>query len=257
MRNHHPSITLFMLIMSMSALSILVVLLPVNAGAERVINGVVVLTETEELVDPAHTAILVIDLQNDWVSSEGGCGRADRAIPTDPARHTVRLEYAEQVQNTEKLLAAAREAGVLISYAEHIHANRYGAPLVTGPDMWMHRNSPWVSNVVEGTWEAQTIRELAPRPGDLVVRKINGNSFHGTGLSELYKERGIKSVLLTGTATKGCVFRTANGALTRGYYPVFVRDCVDHQDQKFVEWASRPFPMHDSDEIIAIWGKGR
>jgi nicotinamidase-related amidase len=235
------------------AFAILLCLLAVVTPAKRIINGVEMLTEPNELVNPDTTAVLVIDMQNENCSTEGGCGRADRSIPADPVRHKVRPEYAEQVENTEKFLAAARKAGVLISYAEHIHANRYGAPLVTGPDLWVHRNSPWVSSAVEGTWEAQTIRELAPRPGDLVVHKINGNGFHGTGLGELYKERGVKSVLLAGTATQGCVFRTANGALTRGYYPVFVRDCVDHQDEKFVKWVSGPFPMYGSDEIIDIW----
>ena len=233
--------------------ALLLCLLAVATPAKKVVNGVEMITELEELVDPPTTAVIVIDMQNENCSTEGGCGRTDRAIPADPALHTVRSEYAKQVKSMEKFLAAARKAGALISYAEHIHANRYGARLVSGPDLWVHRNAPWVSCVVEGTWEAETIRELAPQPGDLVVPKIKGNSFHGTGLGELYRERGIKSVLLTGTVTKGSVFRTANGALTRGYYSVFVRDCVDHQDEKFVEWAAGPFPMYGSDEIIASW----
>ena len=235
--------------------TILLFLLAVTTPAKRIINGVEMLIELEELVEPDTTAVLVIDMQNEKCSTEGGCCRTDRSIPADPDRHSVRPEYMKQVKNTEKFLAAARKAGVLISYAEHIHANRYDTPLATGPDLWVHRNSRWVPRTSEGTWEAQTIRELAPQPGDLVVHKINGNGFHGTGLGELYKERGIKSILLTGTVTRDSVFRTANGAMTRGYYPVFVRDCVDHQDEKFLKWASGPFPMYSSDEIIDIWEK--
>ena len=97
-------------------------------------------------------------------------------------------------------------------YAEFIHANALGQTLMNGPEMWVHRKAEWVSNVVEGTWESRTIDELAPREGDVVIRKSRGSAAYNTYLIDHLKERGVTSVLLTGIASSGCVLRTAVGS---------------------------------------------
>src|SRR5215510_2402516 len=67
-----------------------------------------------------------------------------------------------------------------------------------------------------------------------------------------WKARGSHRLLLTGTATSGCVFATAMGAIPRGYYPVIVTDCVD-PDQKTLNLMEGRFPKYGSDEIMRVW----
>src|SRR5262249_47449072 len=94
-----------------------ILLLPVApmAHAERMINGVRVLTTKEELIDPSRSAVIVVDMQNGWCSTQGMGERGNvQTPPADPNKHAVKPAYAEQVKNTQKLIARARKAGVPI-----------------------------------------------------------------------------------------------------------------------------------------------
>lgn len=224
-----------------------------RAAPVRTVNGVPVLTTLPELVDPQHTAVLVVDMQNEIVSTEGGYFRKDRKAPADPKRHRVAPAYAELVPSVSRFLQQARAKGIPVLYAEYVHRDENGKLIVNGPECWTHRNSDWVSCVRAGTWEAQTVRELAPRPGELVIRKARANAFYNTYLDDALKERSIRTLLLTGTAGGGCVFATAMGALERGYYGVFVKDCVDQRDYLGSDLIRGRFPIHSSKEVLAAW----
>jgi nicotinamidase-related amidase len=222
------------------------------AFARKSINGVEVLTEITELTDPAHSAIIVIDMQNEIVSTQGGYNRPDRSAPADPSKHAVIPRFQAQVQAMRRLLQAAREAGVPVLYAQYIHRDRSGRMVVNGPECWTHYKELWVSCAVDGTWEAQTIQELAPHPGEITIKKARGDAFYNTYLDDLLHERGVTNLILTGTAGGGCVFATAMGAMERGYYPVYVSDCVDQPT--FMQLAVKGrFPIYSSQEIEGVW----
>jgi ureidoacrylate peracid hydrolase len=232
----------------------LIFLLSVHAGAERNINGVVVLTETDELVDPAHTAVVIIDLQNDWVSSEGRFNRADKSTPADPSRHKITPNYEQQIRNLKPFLARARKEGLPIVYAEYIHNDKNGVPLVCATDLWCQRNHPETPFQKDDEWQGRTVSDIAPQKGDLVIHKVHGDDFYGTPLDSLLKARGIKSVLMTGTATGACVLYSSLGALDHGYYPVFISDCVDPH---FPDWFDHSFPMVGAEDVYAAWDRRR
>ena len=228
----------------------LIVLLPVNAVAERVINGVKVLTKTEELVDTAHSAVLVIDMQNDWVSTEGRFSREDKSTPADPSKHKVTPTYEQQIRDLQPFLARARKEGLPIIYAEYIHNDKNGVPLVCATDLWCQRNHPETPFQKDGEWQGRTVSNIAPQKGDLVIHKVHGDAFYGTHLDNLLKERGIKSVLMTGTATGACVLYSSLGALDHGYYPVFITDCLD---PFLPDWFDNPFPMVAAKDVYKTW----
>jgi len=228
----------------------------VVAQAETDIMGVKVYTTLDELVDPANAAVLVLDMQNAAISTEGSFARADKSGEADPKAHKIRPEYIQPVQNLSRFLDAAREAGVCVVYLEYIHENEQGKMMVPASYLWRYRDAPWLVRTKKGTWEAQTITELAPRQGDLVFTKYRENGFHGTLLHEYLRDRNINSVLLTGTSAAKSLFMTAVGGYSRGYYPVWVTDCLcleQEQDQKWKDWLKLPFPWHTSEEIIAVW----
>ena len=68
-------------------------------------------------------------------------------------------------------------------YTESIHRSRHGVNLSDGPSLYVHRNAGSVSEVREGIWQAQTIDNLAPQPGDVVLTKTRASAFHGTPLA--------------------------------------------------------------------------
>ena len=236
-------------------IAVLLLTQPDLCHAERIVDGIQILTTLDELVDPKHSAVIVVDLQNDWCSTEGGCVRTDKERPSKPEESEVATAWKEQMESVRKFLDAAREKGVLVCYAEYIHKNELGQMLVAGPDLWCHRNSEDIALQVAGSWESKTFGDIAPKEGDIVIRKHHGNSFYGTALNDLLKERGIRSVLLCGTGSLACVLHTAIGAQERGYYPVYVRDCVDNQRPELLEWVDDWLPMYESKDIVASWEK--
>ena len=216
------------------------------------INGVEVLTTVDELVAPTQTAIIIIDMQNYAISAQGGPARAGEDIS----------QLVAMTPHLQSLLQAAREAGVLVTYAEHIMQNSLGANLSAAPMLYQLQLRPvrYVTHVVEGTWEAQTIDELAPQASDIIVRKATahgGSALYKTILDDVFRLRDIRSVIVAGQVTDGCVLRTAVDALQHSYYPIIVRECVGSMFQKSHEaalaWMETRFPMFDLDEVLTTW----
>ena len=107
---------------------------------------------------------------------------------------------------------------------------------------------------MEGTWESRTVEDLAPQKGDAMIRKSRGSAFYNTYLDDILKEKSITNLILTGTATDGCVLRTAVEAMSHGYYAVIVMDCVSPPPGDFSSYYLKGnFPTFQSDEILTAW----
>jgi nicotinamidase-related amidase len=239
-----------------SALMVVSWLIASPGFAVKSVNGVATLNKISELADPAHSAVIVIDMQNEIVSTQGGYNRPDRSQPPDPARSAVIPRFQEQIKRLHRLLSAARQRHVAVIYTEYIHCDSSGQMLVNGPECWCHLREPWVSCVTDGTWEAAIIQDLAPNPAEVIIKKSRGDSFYRTYLDDILREKGITNVLLTGTAGGGCVLATAFGAMERGYYPVLVIDCVDQE--RFVQLVVKGrWPIYSSDQIMGVWNAAR
>ena len=233
---------------------LLACLWPVATCAETTVNGVKVFTTIEEFVNPAHSHVVVVDMQNDWISTQGGLVRKDKTVPADPKKHEIAdNQWAEPVKNVQPFLDAARDNGVSVGYVEVILCDRMGQMLRTSGELWCNRlQTEWAPSIVEGSWGAQTISEIAPQEGEFIVHKIHGDGFYNTTLDDLLKEKSPKCLLMVGGASSGCLFATALGALEHGYYPVWVSDCVEPDPEQFKRiegW----FPTFSSAEIIATW----
>lgn len=233
---------------------LLACLWPLAVSAETTVNGVKVLTTIEEFVNPAYSHVVVVDLQNDWISTEGSLVRKDKKIPADPKKHEIAANHwAEPVKNVQPFLDAARENGVNVGYVEVIMYDRMRQMLWTSGELWCARAATeWIPRIVEGSWEAQTLSEIAPQKGEFIVHKIHGDGFYNTTLDDLLKEKSARCLLMVGGASSGCLFATALGALDNGYYPIWVSDCVEPDPEQFKRiegW----FPTFTSAEIIAAW----
>ena len=211
------------------------------------INEIEVFDTAKELVNPRHTAVLVIDMQNETASDEGGY--AKHGYDISRIRSTVPI--------IRRVLEAGRRLNLLVAYTEFIHRDRRGVTLMDGPNVFLHCKEEWVSDVVDGTWEAKTLDELVPQPGDLVIQKSRASAIYHTHLEDVLRKNGIRSIVLMGCLTDGCILKTAVAMTDHGYYPVVVEDAVESLSAKKHEiglaYIKMKCPTVRSADLATIW----
>ena len=157
----------------------------------------------EVLLDPTRSALVVVDMQNDFVK-EGGSLLVPDAEGTIPT--------------IESLLDGARRSGMKVVYSQDTHTEH-------DPEWGI-----WPEHAREGTWGWQIVDELAPREGELVVRKVRYDAFYGTHLDHFLRLWGTETLLLCGTVANICVHYTAASAALRWYDVVVPRDATSAID---------------------------
>jgi nicotinamidase-related amidase len=191
------------------------------------IAGKHVFTELAELVDPAHTALVMVDMQCDFVEPTGFFG----SLGIDLSM------YPESRPRLAALLAAARETGLMIVHLQHtVLPGRMGeSPSYIRFNLRMHQaargDGPPLCYTMPGTPGHAFAREFTPLPSELVVRKYRSSGFWGTNLDMLLRSNGIKTVVVGGCTTEGCVESTARDAMFNDYYVVIAEDCVASDDR--------------------------
>jgi ureidoacrylate peracid hydrolase len=149
-------------------------------------------------LDPRRTALLVVDMQNDFCSTDGYYAGVGFAV--EPVRAII--------PRLQRLVSALRAAGATMVFTRLVHD-----PAV--PDvMERHAILPpgWRATerrLVPGTWGAEIVDELRPEPGDRVVDKSGYSAFADTGLATFLRRRGVRTVVLAGTVDYACVLHTA------------------------------------------------
>lgn len=170
-----------------------------------------VLRTFAERVDPGHTAILVVDMQNDFCAEGGYIHRTRKA---DMSGHPA---LAKRI---EGLVAHGRAAGATIVWAAANYEPRFLSPAA----ILKRDERDGLVCCAGGSWGA-AFYEVAPQDGDLVVEKHTFSAFAGTPLDQMLRARGIKTLVMTGVATNVCVESTLRDGFFRGYYVVVVEDC--------------------------------
>ena len=150
-------------------------------------------------VQPGRTALVVVDMQNDFVDPRG-------RLCVSSARATVPA--------IARLLDRARAHGLAVVYTQDWH--RPGDP----------EFALWGEHAVGGTWGAEIVPELAPEAGDLVIRKLRYDAFYGTSLDHELRQRNIATLIVTGTVSNICVLHTAGSAALRWFQIVVPVDAV-------------------------------
>jgi ureidoacrylate peracid hydrolase len=165
-----------------------------------------------EKIDPATTVLLVIDMQNDYIHPEGFLGKAGADTSSVIA----------MVPTLCDLLETARASGVHV-----IHTRNWHRPATDSP-AWLDKlarlgqdqdNRP----ARAGSWGADWY-EVVPLPTEEVVSKFRYDAFLGTNLEFLLRARGIRTVVICGTATNVCVESTARAAHMRDFHLVMAAD---------------------------------
>lgn len=210
------------------------------------------LTELNETVKPAHTALLIIDMQKDFCTPGFGAEQAGRDLTM--ARGVI--------PHIGRLLDGARKAGVLVAHVGFSTAPDHGSD--SGPWLAQRRRSTFSSEhlCITGSEGAQFIDELAPMLGELVVSKRRYSAFSGTDMDMLLRARGIRSVIATGVSTNVCVETTARAAFELDYYVCVPPDATGSWSEELHHGSlaniRHRFGLTPTvDDILSIWQTGR
>jgi nicotinamidase-related amidase len=217
------------------------------------VDGREVYTTLDELVKPSHTALVVVDMQRDFCLPGGAFDQQGIDISMYPA----------MIPRLMRQLRAAREARTTVIFIQMtvLPGRRSESPAQIRFNMRMHLEDRgaltplWYT--IEGSPGHQIIPELAPIEGDLTVRKYRSSGFWGTNLDMLLRSNGIRTLVMTGCTTEGCVESTARDALFNDYYVVVADDCVASDDREQHEASlllmRHRFDVVGSQNIIDAW----
>jgi ureidoacrylate peracid hydrolase len=166
--------------------------------------------------DPSETAVIAVDLQNDF-GAKGGYVDSF-GVPLDGARATI--------EPIGRVLAAARAAGMPVVYTKVEYSRDLSNVGAADSPTRARLGLGDGDFLIEGTWNTDIVSELAPEPGDLIVSKRRYSGFYETDLDELLRARGITSLVFVGWTTSVCVESTVRDASFRDYACVVLADCT-------------------------------
>jgi biuret amidohydrolase len=180
--------------------------------------------------DPETTALVIIDMQRDFVDP-GGFGEA--------LGNDVSL-LRKAIAPIRKVLEAARERRMLVVHTREGHrpdlsdlppSKKLRGRLKNG----IGDPGPMGRILVRGEYGHDIVDELAPAPGEVVLDKPGKGSFYATDLELMLRNRGIRSLIVTGVTTEVCVHTTVREANDRGFECLVLSDCVGSYFPEFHE----------------------
>jgi nicotinamidase-related amidase len=165
--------------------------------------------------DPKSTAVVLIEYQNDFTSEGGALHGAVRDV----------MERTGMLENTRRLVEAARSAGATIVHAPISYVQGYR-------ELALHPYGILKAVVdagafVKGEWGSEIVDVVAPQEGDVVLEGKRGlDAFATTNLDFILRGRGITTIAVSGFLTNCCVESTMRTGYEKGYHVVTVSDCV-------------------------------
>lgn len=214
----------------------------------RTIHGHQVCETLQEVLQPGGCAVVVVDVQNDAMRPEGKLARAHNDVSAMVA----------VLPRVASFLDAARDFGVKVIHVQTI----------TLPDgqsdspSWFRAKGTIVNEpgfFMAGTWGAEICEEVAPRAGEPVIVKHRSSAFVGTNLDLLLRSNGVRTVIVVGEQTPGCIEATYRHAAYFDYYNVLAEDCVAAFDQAQHEASllvqRRRHDVTTSERILQAWAQ--
>ena len=205
-----------------------------------------------ELINPEHTALLIIDVQNDFCTKGGVFDRHGSDLSM----------YQTMIPNLKSIVDKARRAGVLIVYTQDTlplnHLTESAARICVKMKIFKVADPNLIPELcLEGSWGQDFVDEVKPVPGDAIVKKHRNSAFAGTDLDLMLRSNDIKTLAITGVVTEGCVESTARDGDSYNYFVVLVKDCVGSHNKDLHEASLKVmenrFRSITSDQAAEVW----
>ncbi|GAA3946604.1 cysteine hydrolase family protein [Actinoplanes auranticolor] len=198
-------------------------------------------------LDPATTAVVLIEYQNEFVSEGGVLHNAVAPV----------MDKTGMLANTIALVDAARAAGVTIMHAPITFAPGYGE--LSRHPYGILKGVVDGNAFVAGTWGAAIVEDLTPAEGDILIEGKRGlDTFASTNLDFILRSRGITTVILAGFLTNCCVESTMRSAYENGYRVITLTDCTaatsaeEHDNAIAYDYPMFSLPMESTKVTAAL-----
>jgi len=188
-------------------------------------------------LNPAETALIIVDMQNAYASPGGYLDIAGFDI-SGAAACISRIATAAD---------AARRAGMPVLYFQNGWDPDYKDAGGPGSPNWhksnalkaMRRNPELQGKLLaKGGWDYALVEALAPQPGDIVVPKTRYSGFFNTNIDSLLRARGIRNIVFTGIATNVCVESSLRDAFHLEYFGIVLEDATHAAGPDFAQKAA-------------------
>ncbi|KDP86443.1 N-carbamoylsarcosine amidase [Cupriavidus sp. SK-3] len=157
----------------------------------------------------------------------------------------------EAIANTGPLLATAREQGWPVAHSRIVFADDDSDHNI------FTLKVPGMLGLKEASHNSAIVPQLAPRAGELVVRKTVPSAFFGTSLAAWLTQRSVRTLLVAGCVTSGCVRASVVDAMSLGFRPLVLSDCVGDRaigphDANLFDMAQKYATVMPRDEALAM-----
>ena len=189
-------------------------------------NKVLVSAEPDKVeVDINRAAVIVVDMQNAFLKKGGLLDLSGIDISAAP----------KVISAAQKVLFTARANGLQIIFLQMGYPrdlSTAGGPQSPNPHkelaLCLMKERPELKGnlLIWETWDAEIAIEIAPEPGDLIIRKSRYCGFTNTNLDEVLRTRNLKTLFFIGVATNVCVESTVRDAYFHEYWPIVIEDAT-------------------------------
>ena len=164
-----------------------------------------------ERIEPRKTALIVVDMQNDFLEFPSLVNRAAQVI----------------LPNLRRAIDFCHQNEIRVVYTTHVHGH-------DGSDLGLFAiSSPKIASgaiLADGSPGAEIHPAIAPLAGDIIIKKHRYSAFYGTDLEIVLRGLGIDTVVIAGVTTENCCHATARDAFFRDYRVVFLSDATGAPD---------------------------
>lgn len=198
-----------------------------------------------EKINPRSSALVVVDVQNDFCSQGGFFDKRGDDLSFIQAT----------IPKIKSIISEARRAGTTVIFIQAVYDPEYISAVMA--EQRERRGSGRLPLCLSDSWGVDFC-EVKPLAGDIVVNKHRYSAFIGTDLDLILRSRGIKTLIMAGVATNVCVESTARDGFMHDYHIVFLEDCAATTDKELhastLDNINRYFgQVASSGEVIKIW----
>lgn len=170
---------------------------------------------TSVAVDPRSTALVVVDMQNDFCHARGYYGKAGAGI----------ADFQSVIEPVARMVETARSHAIPVIFTRLTYALPRGA-MEQRHTIKPRRWSTGGKRLEPETWGVAVVDQMSPQPGDLLIDKEGYSAFEGTALEETLHARGIKTLMIVGVVSYACVLATAFSAFDKDFDVILVTDAI-------------------------------